>query len=75
MAARTAVLRSLKTVESTPMRSLDTAEGRREALRQADVSLRIEDLERDPASELIFEAWVQGTITEQEAIHRLLTLG
>lgn len=54
---------------------LQTEAGRRAALEQADVSLRIEDLERDPASAPIFEAWVRGEITEEESIRRLIALG
>lgn len=57
------------------MEPLTTVESRQAALDRADVSLRIEDLERDPASAPIFEAWVRGEITEAESIARLAALG
>lgn len=53
---------------------LTTEAGRRAALERADVSLRIEDLERDPASAPIFEQWARGEITEDEAIKKLVSL-
>ncbi|WNL48590.1 antitoxin VbhA family protein (plasmid) [Dyella sp. BiH032] len=71
--ARAAIAKQAKkNTGDTEMPNLKTVEGRREALRQADVSLRIEDLERDQASEAVFEAWVQGQVSEQEAIAQLL---
>lgn len=50
---------------------LTTEAGRRAALARADVSLRIENLERDPLSAPIFEAWVRGEISEREALEKL----
>lgn len=61
---------NLKLFEGLP--PLATEAQRREALRKADVSLRIEGLERDAESAPIFEAWVLGKLTEQEAIAALL---
>lgn len=54
---------------------LQTEAGRRAALKHADVSLRIEDFERDPASAHIFEAWARGEISEEDSIRRLIALG
>jgi Antitoxin VbhA len=58
-----------------PGHDLQTQTGRRAALEQADVSLRIEGLERDPASAPIFEAWMRGEISEEESIRHLIALG
>jgi hypothetical protein len=49
-------------------------ERRREALRQADASNRIEGQFRGPQSSSIFEAFVRGDITFDEVLPRLNAL-
>ena len=44
---------------------------RREALRQADASNRIEGIFRDPESDAVFEAHIRGDIDVTEIVPRL----
>ena len=49
-------------------------ERRREAVRQADASNRIEGIYREPESDPIFDAYIRGEIDATEIIPRLKAL-
>jgi hypothetical protein len=57
-----------------PRISAEEMERRREALREADASNRIEGVFREPESDPIFEAFVRGEIEVEEIIPRLKAL-
>jgi Antitoxin VbhA len=52
-----------------PISAKETA--RREVLRRADAHNRIEGIDRDPASDPVFEAFVRGDIEVTEIVPRL----
>jgi hypothetical protein len=54
--------------------SVDEMERRREAVRQADASNRIEGLKRGPDSDAIFDAYIRGEIEATEIVPRLKAL-
>jgi hypothetical protein len=57
-----------------PRISAEEMERRREALRQADASNRIEGVYRSPESDAVFEACIRGEIEIHEVIPRLKAL-
>ena len=57
-----------------PKISAEEMERRREALRQADATNRIEDVYRSPDSAPIFDAFVRGEIEVEEIIPQLKAL-
>jgi hypothetical protein len=54
--------------------SAEEMERRREALRQADASNRIEGLKRGPETDSIFDAYIHGEIEATEIVPRLKAL-
>jgi len=54
--------------------SAEEMERRREAVRQADASNRIEGIYREPESDPIFDAYIRGEIDATEIIPRLKAL-
>jgi hypothetical protein len=54
--------------------SVEEMERRREALRQADASNRIEGLKRGPETDSIFDAYIHGEIEATDMIPRLKAL-
>jgi hypothetical protein len=57
-----------------PEISADEMERRREALRQADASNRIEGLHRNPNGDAVYEAFIRGEIELNEIMPRIKAL-
>lgn len=64
---------STRPVRTRPISSAER-ERRREALRQADASNRIEGQFRSPDTDAVFEAFVQGEIELDDILPRLKAL-
>ena len=60
---------------SKPKISPEEMERRREALRRADASNRIEGVYRDPESASVFDAFLRGEIELNQIIPHLKALG